>query len=223
MKKLYIVANWKSYKTIHEAETWLKQVKQLLSENQLPKEKILILCVPFTLLPFASHFIKENNMPLFLGSQDLSPFGMGAYTGEVNAQQVKEFADFTLVGHSERRRYFDETDEILSQKVGEAIKQAITPILCVTDKTTPIPQTITIVGYEPVAAIGSGQPDTPENANTVATYIKEQNAHVSHVLYGGSVIPENVSTFTSQKNIDGVIIGGASLDAKKLFALCINA
>ncbi|HEX8965632.1 MAG TPA: triose-phosphate isomerase family protein [Patescibacteria group bacterium] len=223
MKKLYIIANWKSYKTTQEALEWLTEAQKMLAEKPLDKEKVLILCAPFTLLSLVSQFKAENNLPIAIGVQDISPFGMGAYTGEINSLQAKEFATYALIGHSERRRYFGETDEMLAKKVEQALSQQITPMLCVTEKTTPVPNTVVIAGYEPVTAIGSGQPDTPENANEVATFIKSNNPHVQHVLYGGSVIPENVASFTRQENIDGVIIGGASLDPKKLLALAYNA
>ena len=223
MKKLYIIANWKSYKTAQEAKEWLSEAQNMLEEKPLGEEKVLILCAPFTLLPLVSQFKAEKNLPIQIGVQDISPFSMGAYTGEVNAIQAKEFANFALIGHSERRKYFNESDEMLAKKVEQSLSSNITPILCVTEKSTPIPNTVIIAGYEPVAAIGSGQPDTPENANEVALYIKNNNSHVQHVLYGGSVVPENVASFTRQENIDGVIIGGASLDPKKLLALAYNA
>lgn len=223
MKKLYIIANWKSYKTTHEATSWLLEAKKVLQEKSLAKEKEIILCVPFTLLSLVASFIKEENLPIAVGSQDISPYGMGAYTGEVNAVQLQEFTTYTLIGHSERRRHFSETDEMIAKKIDQSLTENITPILCVTEKTTPIPQSVVIVGYEPVAAIGSGQPDTPENANAIAIVIKKENPQVKHILYGGSVLPENVALFTNQSHIDGVIVGGASLDPKKLLNIVFNA
>src|SRR5579872_3663207 len=110
MKKLYIIANWKSYKTTQEAKDWLIEAKKMLSEKPLTENKVFVLCVPFTLLSLVSQFIHENSLPIFVGSQDISPFGMGAYTGEINAAQIKEFANYALIGHSERRRYFHESD-----------------------------------------------------------------------------------------------------------------
>jgi triosephosphate isomerase len=223
MKTLFIIGNWKSYKTSQEAGKWLEEIKPLFSQTAIPQEKTIVLCPSFIPLAQVSAFIKANRLPVSVSSQDISPFGMGAYTGGVNGEQIKEFATFSLIGHSERRRFFAETDEILAKKVEQAVLLQITPVYCVQNKEDIIPQAVTVVGYEPVIAIGSGTPDTPENAQAVAVYIKEHNPHVTHVLYGGSVTPENVSSFTHQSSIDGVLVGGASLDANKFFNIAKNA
>ncbi len=216
MKKLFIVANWKSHKTSPEALSWLHE-----SVGQDAKE--VIICPPFTLLAQMHWYIGENHLSLKLGAQNVSPFEDGAYTGEVSAKQIKEFGEYVIIGHSERRNYFLETDELVAQKVRLALAQGLTPIFCVQGKETAIPEGVTIVAYEPVEAIGTGHPDTPENANEVASSIKAAHSGVTSVLYGGSVSPENVHNFTSMESIDGVLVGGASLDAATFTQLITNA
>ena len=226
MKKLFIIANWKSNKTQLEAIDWLEFFQEKISDLVLTtsdKEKEAIVCPSFTLLSEMSFFIEENKLPIKIGSQDVSPFSMGAYTGAINAQQVKEFGTYAIIGHSERRRYFNETDDTLAKKAQLAEEASITPIYCVQGQDDAVPPDVILVAYEPVAAIGSGHPDTPESANTVAESIKARNPHVQYVLYGGSVTPDNVLNFTNQSSISGVLVGGASLHAETFFQLINNA
>jgi triosephosphate isomerase (TIM) len=154
---------------------------------------------------------------------DISPFDEGAYTGEINGNQIREFADYVIIGHSERRKNFAETDEMLSQKVQRAIECSLTPIFCVQGSDTPIPDGVTLVAYEPIFAIGTGNPDTPENAEAVIKTIKEKNPSVKYVLYGGSVTPEGVGGFTQKPLIDGVLVGGASLLSDKFVQIIKNS
>lgn len=220
MKTLFIVGNWKSYKTTEEATQWLQEFS---AYNLQLLNKTVVVCPPFTLLSLVSEFIKEKQLSIFVGSQDVSPFPQGAFTGGVNAEQIKEFTTYAIIGHSERRRFFGETDEMLAKKVEQADLAAVTPVYCVQKREDVVPKSVKIVGYEPASAIGSGIPDTPENAQAVASFVKEHNPWVTHVLYGGSVTPENVATFTNESNLDGVLVGGASLDAKKFFDIAQNA
>lgn len=215
MKKLLIAGNWKSNKTILEAKQWLHNIK-------LETQAQVILFIPFTLLYPLKLEIDRLQLPIELGAQDVSPFPDGAYTGEVNARQIKELADWVIIGHSERRKYFGETDEILEKKVSQARSAGLRIIYCVGDDATAVPQGVDTVAYEPVWAIGTGKSDTPENANTVVGVIKAKT-HVPVVIYGGSVTPENVSSFISQETIDGVLPGGASLDPEKFVNLILNA
>jgi triosephosphate isomerase (TIM) len=221
MKKLFIIANWKSYKTTQEANDWLQAFAGANPQEDESKE--VIICAPFTLLSLLKSYTDEVVLPIKIGSQDVSPFEEGAETGEVAADQVKEFADYAIIGHSERRKNFNETDDILKKKVELALKYHVTPIFCVQDENTFIPEGVELVAYEPIFAIGSGTPDTPENAENVIHAIKEKNQHVKYVLYGGSVKPENVHSFTASPSIDGVLVGGASLDAHKFFQMIQNA
>jgi triosephosphate isomerase (TIM) len=221
MKKLFIVANWKSNKTVIQTEEWFSAFNNSqLTVNK--EEKVVVVCPSFTLLPKAKELVVNDHVPIALGAQNISAFDKGAYTGEENAEQIKELADYVIVGHSERRKNFGETDDVLAQKVEKATEYGLLPIFCVQGIETPVPTGVNIVAYEPVFAIGSGHPDTPENAEEVSKTIKEKN-HVSHVLYGGSVTGENVSEFTRMSSIDGVLVGGASLDAEKFIQIIRNA
>ena len=219
MKKLFIVANWKENKNALETDLWFQAFNNLhIAINK--EEKEVIICPPFTLLPKVKESIVADQ--LSIGAQDVSPFEKGAYTGEVNAEQVKELADYVIIGHSERRKNFGETDEILTEKVKVAMLGRLQPIFCVQGKETPIPEGVEIVAYEPIFAIGTGHPDTPEDAEDVAKTIKEKHG-VKYVLYGGSVNDGDVRTFTQMPSVDGVLVGGASLDAEKFSKIIENA
>lgn len=217
MNNKFIVANFKSYKTQIEAEEWLNEIKNF----QVPQGKEVIVCPPFTLLSFFKEFIGKNNLSIKLGSQDISPFQEGAYTGEVSGRQIKEFADYVLIGHSERRLNFNEKDEMLDKKVKEALKNNLVPIFLVQGQENIIPEGVKIIAYEPIFAIGSGTPDSPENADTVSGFFKEKNN--LEVLYGGSVNSQNVNLFTSKNNISGVLVGGSSLDAREFIEIINHA
>ena len=172
MKKLFIVANLKSYETEIEAKKWLevfKNVKNLTEDLSL---KEIIICPPFTLLELFKDFFPKNEIKVSLGAQDLSPFDEGAYTGEINARQVKDFAQYVLIGHSERRRNFNETENLLSDKVKLALNYGLKPIYIIQNEKDEIPPGVEVVAYEPIAAIGSGEPDTPESADMVAPEVK---------------------------------------------------
>ena len=131
----------------------------------------MVVCPSFTqLFSFFSYF-SSNNIPAKLGAQNLSPFGEGAYTGEVNAKQIKDFAGYVLIGHSERRTNFGETDDMLIKKVQMALQYGLSPIFFVQNQDNVIPQGVSVVVYEPVLAIGSGNPDTPENTDAIAAQI----------------------------------------------------
>ncbi|KKU88768.1 triose-phosphate isomerase [Candidatus Gottesmanbacteria bacterium RIFCSPLOWO2_01_FULL_48_11] len=217
MKSLFIAGNWKSNKTLVEATEWLRNFQFSISNFQLQNTSI-VLCVPFTVLFSLKEEIKKQSLPIGLGAQDVSPYKEGAYTGEVSARQIKEFAEWVIIGHSERRRYFGETDEILGQKVAQAKQAGLKIIYCVPDDQTVVADGIDVVAYEPVWAIGTGKADTPENANSVIAAIKQKTG-VAQVIYGGSVTADNVAAFVSQPAIDGVLPGGASLDAEKFISL----
>lgn len=220
MKKTFIVANWKSNKTALEARKWFQEISN--SKLEVQGEEKIIICPPFTLLPYTKHNIQISNLSWHVGAQDISQFEAGAYTGAISGQQIKEFADYVIIGHSERRNNFGETDEMLFKKNELAKKNNLTTIFCVQGKETKIPANVNIVAYEPIDAIGTGHPDTPENADGVAAYFKA-NFKVSYVLYGGSVAGTNVGNFTKMSNIDGVLIGKASLDAQEFYKIIKNA
>lgn len=221
MKKTFIIANWKSNKTILQAEEWFRTI------NNSPvtfgkEEEAVIVCAPFTLLPKVKELTVNCKLSIVVGAQNISPFEEGAYTGEVSAKQIKEFADYVIIGHSERRKNFLESDEMLFKKVELAKQHGLIPIFCVQGEATQVPKDVEIVAYEPVFAIGTGNSDTPESATKIAKQIKE-NTGVTAVLYGGSVTSKNVKEFTQMPDIDGVLVGGSSLDAKEFCTIIQNA
>lgn len=220
MKPLVIAGNWKSNKTTAEALRWLQDFKSHIVS--IPKYITVVLCVPFTLLYTLKEAIQSDGFPLVLGAQNLSPFADGAQTGEESARMVHDLADWVIIGHSERRKNFGETDGILRKKVEQAKSAGLKIIYCVPNDSTGIPNDVDVVAYEPVWAIGTGESDTPENANSVMTNIKAKS-QVPTVIYGGSVTAANVASFVSQPAIDGVLPGGESLDPEKFAALLIHA
>jgi triosephosphate isomerase (TIM) len=219
-KKTFIVANWKSNKTESEAKEWFSAVS-ILREQDLSNKEIIV-CPSFVYLFLIKSIIKEQKLSVKLGSQDISSLGEGAYTGEINGKQVKESADYVIVGHSERRNNFKETDEALFKKFKLAKEAGLNVIYCIQGKETKIPENADTIAYEPVCAIGTGNPDTPENADKVGAYFKA-NSQVINVLYGGSVTADNVDNFTQMPNLNGVLVGKASLDPSEFLQIIKNA
>lgn len=222
MKPLLIVANFKSNKTKAEAKNWLDEITKIKDLNLSDKQ--IIVCPPFTLLDYFKSYIDENSLPIELCAQDISRFPQGAYTGEVNGSQIKEFAEYVLIGHSERRTGFNEDESVLEEKVKMSIDYNLIPIFFVQDESTEIPQGLSIVVYEPPSAIStSPNPvvESPETADEVAKKLKEvQNLNV---LYGGSITPGDVRSFTEKSDISGVLVGDASLNAAEFLGIIKNA
>jgi triosephosphate isomerase (TIM) len=222
MKKLYIVANWKSHMHVPEATKWLDQVAA--ERNKIiDEQKEVIVCPPFTLLQALKYKIDTFGSLIRVGAQDVSPFEEGSHTGEIAASMLKEFCSYVIVGHSERRKELGETDEQIGGKIQHAAASGLVPILCVQDENTPVPGGVTMAAYEPLFAIGTGQADTPENAAAVCRKIKEAHPNVTALLYGGSVTPDNVRSFTQTDAIDGVLVGSGSLDASTFIGIVQNA
>lgn len=201
-----IIANLKANKTWEEIEVWLDEVAKTAADFP----GTVLICPSYPYLSQSAWKIKNKNLKIKLASQDVSKFEQGAYTGEVAASQIKDLCTYSLVGHSERRRNFDEDDQALTVKVQNAITANIMPIFCVQDENTKIPQGVEIVAYEPPSAIGTGNPDTPENAHKVSQKIKEKGNYI--VLYGGSVDSKNAASHLKKGIIDGLLVGNASLD-----------
>lgn len=223
MRALYVVGNWKSNKTIQEAIAWWNAFGALVSgDKKIASEAkkrhlIIVLCAPYTVLPALKENIESIGFPIALGAQDVSPFPEGAYTGEVSARMVKELADYVIVGHSERRRYFQETDSELEFETLHAQSVGLATIYCVEGEKNSIPGSATVVAYEPPSAIGKGQAEDVGKAGTVCAGIG-RSTH-KPVLYGGSVTPDNVASFLGHPAIDGVLLGGSSLDPSVFFTI----
>lgn len=213
------MANWKSNKTESEAKEWFNGIRNY--ELGI-REKEIIICPSFTLLPIVKSLIHNHNLSIKIGAQDISPFDKGAYTGEVNGKQIKEFADYVLIGHSERKKYLFENQELLEKKVAMANTYNLQSIYFIQDSRTQIPHNVSIIAYEPPSSISPGPADTPENAENAAKSIlqKQQNAVV---LYGGNVTAANVGNFTLMPNINGVLVGRASLNVDEFLQIIQNA
>lgn len=219
MKPLLIIANWKSNKNLKEAKEWLslfiKNSVKLSLEN-----KEIVICPPYPVLYIFNEF---KNQGLFkLGAQDISCFNNGSFTGEVNGELLKDFVEYVIIGHSERREKFNELDQMIEKKLNNALINTLDPIYCVQNEGMVIPKEVNIVAYEPIFAIGTGNPDSPENANLIAGNIKKKYG-TEKVLYGGSISKENVRSFTQATNLDGVLIGGSSLDPLEFIEIIKNA
>ena len=238
-----IAGNWKMNKTVSESISLVKELKKLVklsneSEKGLEKSKTfqkdakneVIICPPFTALSDVSEELKGSNIKL--GAQNMHFEEQGAFTAEISPIMLKELVKYVILGHSERRHIFNESDELINKKLKSALKHNLKPILCVgetleereknktkevikkqlTQSLKNIKEKV-IVAYEPVWAIGTGKTATPEQAEEVHSYIKELLGDVI-ILYGGSVKPQNIKELIAQPNIDGALVGGASLDAK---------
>ncbi len=222
---MWIIANWKSNKTIAEALDWVAQVGP-----EIPKDEKLkvVVCPTFSALSEVKKAITVGNFPFLVGAQDLSPFGTGAYTGEESGKLLNSLVDLAILGHSERRKNFSETDEMIAQKVNQSLDNDIIPLVCVQGEQTPVPQNCKLVAYEPIWAIstgltntpGIGRADTPGDVGRVADLFKQKYGSELEVIYGGSVTAGNVKGFITEENIGGVLVGNASLDAEEFIKIC---
>ena len=240
-RKLIIAGNWKMNKTVAEA---LDLVKDLVRELGSVKEVDVVVCPPYTALSEVSKAILNFN--LRLGAQNMSEHNFGAYTGEIAAGMLKEFSvRYVILGHSERRQYQKETDELISKKALAAHAASLKPIICVgetlaeregglTEKVlgnqvrgslaglTRQHMDETVIAYEPVWAIGTGKTATPAQAQETHAFIRgvvgkmfdETVARRVRIQYGGSVKPGNARELMSLPDVDGALVGGASLEAR---------
>lgn len=239
MRKKVIAGNWKMYKTQMEASEFLQGFMPHLEDT--PPDREIILCVPYTDLFTMSQNLHGSTIRL--GAQNVHWETVGAYTGEISAPMLTEMGvRYVIVGHSERRQYFGETDETVNMRIKAAQTAGLTPILCVgetkqqrdMDETESIvceqlerglmdiDQTNLIVAYEPIWAIGTGDTCAAKEANQVIGLIRSQLKNVDvPIQYGGSVKPDNVDEIMAQPEIDGALVGGASLQPNS-FARIVN-
>jgi triosephosphate isomerase len=237
--KIVLAGNWKMYKTQVESLEFLKAFIPLLADT--PEQRCVILCVPFTNLQLLSQTLHGSIVQL--GAQNVHWENNGAYTGEISAPMLTEIGvRYVIVGHSERRQYFGETDETVNLRLRSAQAAGLTPIFCVGETKQQrdkgeietiisqqlqkgligIDQSNLIIAYEPIWAIGTGETCAASEANRVIGLIRNSlsNPHVP-IQYGGSVKPENIDELMSQPHIDGVLVGGASLQPES-FARIVN-
>lgn len=218
-----IIANWKSNKTLTEALVWIDAIKPIFH----PKGTV-VLCPPYPFLVPLYEKISKTKLRLSLGVQDLSPFPAGAYTGAVTARNLEEIGvRYAILGHSERRRYFRETNQDVANKVTTAVAEGLIPIVCV-DRDNVLAQSNAIdteerkkciVAFEPAEHIGTGTSDTLEDVLKVAEEIRKAFGTSIRVLYGGSTDPSSASTFLQSEKLNGLLVGGASLDPKSFASM----
>lgn len=220
----YLLANWKSHKTLAEAETWLEQFSRLHRPD--PRLQVIIAPPAPFLVPLRQKLQKMNRADLALAVQDLSPFPLGSYTGEVAAAMVRDFAEYAIVGHAERRRYFQETHQAIANKAREAVAAGITPILCVDlpyarEQLAAMEEEDAarlIIGYGPVEAAGIEVPQSFAKASEAIAAIRAL-APGTAILYGGSINRENAGQYRTLAGISGLMAGTASLDPEEFAAI----
>ena len=246
MRIPFIAGNWKMFKTVQEAVVFVKELKSVVKEVT---DVEIVVAPPFT----AVHAVAEaaRNSNIGVSAQDVYWEREGAFTGEIAPGMIKEAgAAYVIVGHSERRRLFEETDPIVSRKTMAALAAGLTPIVCIgetldereRDETfTVLDRQITlgldqltaeqiaalVVAYEPVWAIGTGRTATSAQAGEAHAHIRKRlrqwfggdAAEHCHIIYGGSVKPENIRELIAQPDVDGALVGGASLDLTSFAAI----
>jgi len=245
MRRSLVVGNWKMNGTLASAELLAKGIIAGLGEKNSAD---IAVCVPYVHLPLVSELVKDST--LALGSQNVADKSSGAFTGEISAIMLKEFnCKYVIVGHSERRSYYGDTNESVAARFCQAQEQNITPILCVGETLDQREQDQTfsvinaqldavinlagiaafgeaVIAYEPVWAIGTGKTATDEQAQEVHRHIRQYIAAKDQlvadkiqILYGGSAKPDNAKGLFAMPDIDGGLIGGASLDAESFLKI----
>lgn len=214
----YILANWKENKDFSQVKTWISEFKKNNFET-INKEIELILMPPFPFLIYLKEELKEFSF-IKIGSQDISFFEDGAYTGEVGAPNLTEITNYSLIGHSERRKYFSETNDILFQKSNLAQKYKITPIFCIRGLNDPLPSKIEFIAYEPTWAIGTNQNEPLENIIDIKNKLNIKD--YQKFIYGGSVNENNFIQYINHPEINGILIGGASLIPENISKILLS-
>lgn len=238
MRRPFIAANWKMNKTVGETESFLNEFIPLVKDAT---DVDIVIAPPFTALYTASTLLKNTNIQL--SSQDVFYEDKGAYTGEVSPIMLTDIGcKYVIIGHSERRQYFHETDEIINKKIKAARRHNLGVIMCIGEslqeresgKTFDVlkreieeglngipSEDKLVLAYEPIWAIGTGKTAAPDQAQEAHKYIRERlallygnNANNIRIIYGGSVTPDNIDALMACEDIDGALVGGASLNAE---------
>jgi len=241
MRVPFIAANWKMYKTVHEAVAFAKEFRALVKDIA---DVEIVLAPPFTAVHAVADAARNSNIGV--AGQNLHWEREGALTGEISAAMLKEAgAEYVIIGHSERRRLFHETDETVNRKLASALAAALTPIVCIGETLEERERNETlavldrqikagldgltgdqvaglVLAYEPVWAIGTGRNATPAQAGEAHAHIRSRlrqwfgaaAADQCHVIYGGSVKPDNIHELILLPDVDGALVGGASLDVR---------
>ncbi len=240
----FIAGNWKMNLDHQQGIALVQKLDWTLKDAAHNYAEAEVAVFPgFTSLRSIQTLIDADGLEIKLGAQDISAHDSGAYTGEVSGQALKKLSiDYVLIGHSERRQYHNESDEVVQAKVAAAFRHNLVPVICVGETleeleaegaaAVPVRQALAalaghetigefVIAYEPVWAIGTGQIATPEQAasvakkirDAIASEISEDVANKTRILYGGSVKAANVAGFLRSPEVDGVLVGGASLDA----------
>ncbi len=249
-RRTLIAGNWKMYKTPSESREMVQELVALIGED--PEVEVLV-CPPFTGLEAVEEVV--SGTPVQLGAQNVHWENQGAFTGEISAGMLLECGcRYVIIGHSERRQYFEESDETINRKLRQVVGTQLVPILCVGEsleqrEAGKVQEVIVgqleqglaglseaqisslVLAYEPVWAIGTGRTATPEIAEQVHASIRDWLAnHYSgelsdrlRILYGGSVKPENTAELMAQENLDGALVGGASLEAQSFARIVSEA
>lgn len=238
MQKI-VIGNWKMNGSLQRNKDLIANLKNKLKD--LDNDVECVVCPPSIYISQVAELIK--NTEIKLGAQDVAYLDINAFTGEISATMFAEFnCKYIIVGHSERRHILGESDDVVADKVRQVLACGLIPILCVGETKQQRAQGQTfetislqlknivdeltescIIAYEPVWAIGTGESATPEHAQEVHAFIKKQVSFPLRVLYGGSVKPENSAELFAQQDIDGGLIGGASLKAQDFSDICHTA
>jgi triosephosphate isomerase len=250
MRRPLIAGNWKMHKTVHDTIAHVAELRRLLRDARTLD---IVVAPPFTALHTAVDKVREGNIAV--GAQNLHWEREGAFTGEVSAAMIAEAgAEFVIIGHSERRTLFGETNLSVNKKLAAALGARLIPIVCVgetlqqreasqtfvvldeqlqggLDGFTAEQLATLVLAYEPVWAIGTGQNATPEQAQVAHAHIRSRlrqwfgadMAEQCRILYGGSVKPDNIESLMSQPDVDGALVGGASLDVRSFADIVLAA
>ena len=238
MRRLIIAGNWKMYKTIKDGQELAVALKRELYKVE---NVDIVICPAYTLLAYLADDLEDSN--IVIGAQDIYWQEEGAFTGEVSPVMLKDAGcQYVIVGHSERRQFFGDTNETVNKKIKACLKHGLTPIICVGENLqeresgntfkvienqiqgsladiSALDMVKTVIAYEPVWAIGTGKTATPDQAQEVHKYIRdllkkkygEEVAANIRIQYGGSVKSENITELMSKPDVDGALVGGASL------------